>query len=388
MGASRTLLTVIASAAVAASCGTPPGPVTSPPAATGGATPTTAATATATPQPTGLRVVLRAPEGVAVDHVGNVFVSDFLGEVIVKIPPGGALEPFAGTGQAGLADAGSALPLAMFREPSGLAWGLAGELYVADHHNQRVWRIANQQLQLVAGSGATGQGAGGFGGDGSAATDALLNEPLGLVAALKALYIGDSFNSRVRVVAADGTIHTVLGGGTTPIGQTPIQGTDASAGILGYLALDSRGNLYVSERSGSPGPPGGARILRLAHDGTVTVFAGTGRPGFSGDGGPATGAQLSDPNGLAFDFAGNLLVCDSGNRRIRRITPDGVISTFAGTGADNPATVGSDAATSSIGSCYGLAIDPAGAIWLADGDNGRIVALDPSGRVTAVFGGT
>jgi sugar lactone lactonase YvrE len=358
-----------------------PGPVTAAPTAAGGARSTAAATAAT--------IVLKAPEGVAVDHVGNVFVADFPGELIIKITPGREVSLFAGTGVAGISDDGTSRLAAQFLEPSGLAWGTFGGLLVADHHNQRIWRIASDVVRLVAGSGPTGQGAGGFAGDGGPATAALLNEPLGLVMDRNgAVFIGDSFNHRVRRVTRDGMIDTVLGGGTKAVDSRPIDGREAKTGILGYVALDERGNLYVSERSGDAGATGGARILRLAADGSATVYAGANVPGFGGDGGPAIAARLNDPNGLAVDSAGNLLICDSENLRIRRIAPDGVITTVAGTGQPGVPIVGAQAADSPIGKCFGLAIDADGNVWAALGDTGQVVEFDRDWMIAAVYGGS
>jgi sugar lactone lactonase YvrE len=372
-----------------ASCTTPAGPSPASASASDAPQSAVAAESLAAPGATSAPIALVAPEGVAVDHVGNVFVADFPGEQIIQIAVGGEVSRFAGTGDAGMTDDGAMRSSAQFREPSGLAWGTFGSLLVADHHNQRIWRIASDVVRLIAGSGPAGQGAGGFAGDGGPAIEALLNEPLGLVVDRNGnVYIGDSFNHRVRRVTVDGIIDTVLGGGTVAVGSKPVDGRDAQTGILGYLALDERGNLFVSERSGHPSAPGGARILRLAPDGTVTVFAGTNVPGFGGDDGPASAAQLNDPNGLATDFHGNLLFCDSGNLRVRRITPDGVISTVAGTGKPGVPSVGAAGTSSPIGTCLGLAVDPAGNFWAALGDTGRIIEFDPDWTVAAVLGGS
>jgi sugar lactone lactonase YvrE len=376
-------------AAVLAGCSTPVGSAPTSTIAPASTVPTASTGTVSTAAATAADVVLKAPEGVAVDHVGNVFVADFPGELIIKVTPGGDVSHFAGTGVAGMSDDGTSSLSAQFREPSGLAWGTFGGLLVADHHNQRIWRIASDVVRLVAGSGPAGQGAGGFAGDGGPATNALLNEPLGLAMDRNgAIFIGDSFNHRVRRVSRDGIIETVLGGGTKAVGSKPIAGRDANTGILGYVTLDERGNLYVSERSGNPSAPGGARILRLAADGSMTVFGGTNVPGFGGDGGPATAAQLNDPNGLAVDSARNLLVCDSENLRIRRIAPDGVITTVAGTGEPGLPVVGNDGASSAIGKCFGLAIDADGNVWAALGDTGQVVEFDRDWMIAAVYGGS
>jgi hypothetical protein len=165
-----------------------------------------------------------------------------------------------------------------FSCPSGLAFDRAGNLYVADHENQRVRRIdASGKITTYAGSGLTGYGMGGYAGDGGPAARALLSQPVGLTSAPDgSLLIADGDNGRIRRITPDRRINTVKG----------------SAGILGYeyIAVTRDGALDVASQ-------GDNRIYQIAPDGQRTTIAGTGQRGFSGDGGPARSAKLSGPYG-------------------------------------------------------------------------------------------
>ena len=152
--------------------------------------------------------------------------------------------------------------------------------------------------------------------------------------------------------------------------------TLASIDAVG-VAVDGAGNVYVADYRNH-------RIRRIDPQGVITTFAGTGKRGYAGDGGPATAAQLSYPWGVAVDGAGNVYVADYGNHRIRRIDPQGVITTFAGTGKRGYAGDGGPATEARfLGPC-GLAVDGAGNVYVADRGNHRIRRIDTQGVITAI----
>jgi sugar lactone lactonase YvrE len=261
-------------------------------------------------------------------------------------------------------------PAVRLTNPSGLAIAPDGTLYVADYLGGRVFRIrADGALVTVAGGGLQAEGQ---------ATKSNVFGPTGLAFGPNGdLYIGEVGGSRISRLNAQGNLSTIASTGgmawglaISPAGElyasiggeevalvTPgrmnsidLSAVGGPAVWPGYLAFDSRGNLYIADLApvASPIPltppaAGGCRILKVTPDDTVSVIAGTGRCGFSGDGGPATAAQLDDPKGIAFDAAGNLYVADSHNYRIRRIDAKGIITTVAGksigrhTGDNGPA---------------------------------------------------
>jgi DNA-binding beta-propeller fold protein YncE len=168
-----------------------------------------------------------------------------------------------------------------------------------------------------------GTGVRGYSGDGGPAVKARLNQPEGFaIDRAGNLYVSDSANNRVRRIdARTGVITTVAGNGRHGYTGDGGPATKARLSDPYGLAFDAQGNLYVAE-------PDEGVVRRINTRGVITTFAGTGRLGFSGDGGPAVKAKLNQPDGLAFDSAGNLYIADNGNGRIREINKRGVITTF------------------------------------------------------------
>lgn len=259
--------------------------------------------------------------------------------------------------------------------PEGLAVGKAGSLYVADSGNCRVlWMSADGAISTVAGIGKRG-----FGGDNGPAMQATLT-PHGLaVDGFGNLFVSDFYNHRVRRVSPDGVITTVAGTGDAGCSG---DGDPAIHATLNYpegLAVDRVGNLYIADSDS-------CRVRRVSPDGVITTVAGTGNAGCSGDGGPATQATLSYPDGLAVDGDGNLYVADRGNRRVRRVSPDGVITTVAGTGEYGSGGDGSPATNATLSYPGGLAVDEVGNLYIADCYNCRVRRVSPDGVITTVAG--
>jgi sugar lactone lactonase YvrE len=240
-----------------------------------------------------------------------------------------------------------------------------GNLFVVDRGNSQVRRFTiDGPISTVAGTGESG-----FSGDGGAATKAKLSDPMGLAVDRNGnLWIAEV--GRVRRIDADGIITTVAGGGT----KEPADGLSATSVRLRLphsLAVDDAGNLYVAEQRRP-------RVYKVNPKGLITVVAGTGESGFSGDGGPATKARLKVPYALTVDRAGNLYIAEAGlNRtvlldgtpvlaeggRVRRVSPDGTITTVVGGGA-GVLMLGGPAVPAAIDP-RGLAIDTAGNLLIA-----------------------
>jgi len=270
-------------------------------------------------------------------------------------PPGYIINTAAGSDWIG--DGGPAT-LAILRQPGGVAADNRGNLYIAETGGHRVRKLDRSGvITTVAGTGVAG-----FSGDGGAATAAQLSSPYGLAAdALGNLYIADLGNARVRCVDAKGNITTVAGGGTLAPGPAN-EGLAATTMLLNsprnLLAIDG-GGLYISDF-------GGHRLFQLSTGGLLTTVAGTGAPGFSGDGGLASAAQLAFPAGLAVGFDGSLYIADSLNHAVRRIS-SGVI-----------VTVGS------VGIPVGMAFDIFATLFVADIDVGALLRFPADGALPPV----
>jgi sugar lactone lactonase YvrE len=255
--------------------------------------------------------------------------------------------------------------------PTAIAFDAAGNLYFTDARNHRVRKIDRQGIiTTVAGSGPTGASNGGYSGDGGPATAARLNTPIGLVVDRAGnLLIIDRNNKRIRKVGTDGTISTVAGGGTAPL-TDGAQATAVALNTPQHAALDGAGNLYF-------GDTGDNRIYKLSPTGIISFVAGTGVSGYSGDAGPATQAQIFRPFGLAVDRAGSLYFLDSSSRRVRKISAEGLITTVAGSGPLDPApgSFGGDngpATEAKLRGGIGVAIDSVGNLYVGDQGNNRI----------------
>ncbi len=322
------------------------------------------------------------PWDVTVDGAGNLYITDSYNGRIRKVDAStGNISTVAGTG--GSIGDGGAATAAQLNSPQGLALDGAGNLYIADAHNDRIRKVdaSTGIISTVAGIGTFGYS----GGDGGAATAALLRFPAGVAVDGEGnLYIADWDNHRIRKVdASTGNISTVAG---TTQGYSGDGGAATSAQI-NYpddVAVDGSGNLYIAN--------GNNRIRKVdASTGIISTVAGTGAFGYSGDGGPATSAQIRGPSGMAVDGAGNLYFADWGNHRIRKVDAStGIISTVAGIGAFNYSGYSGDggaATAAQLNSPQGLTLDSAGALYIADSYNHRIRKVDAAGVITT-FAGT
>ncbi len=234
----------------------------------------------------------------------------------------------------------------------------------------------NHSVRKIAGgtmSTVVGNGLGiqGTGGDGGPATSAILDTPTAILLDNSGnLYIADTLNNRVRKVGTDGNINTVAGNGAANSTGDGGAATSAAINSPEGIAVDRTGNLYISDTAGH-------RVRKVAPDGTITTIAGNGSGGFHGDGGPATQASLYYPKGLAVDGAGNLFIADWLNSRIRVVTPDGNIYTAAGNGSFAYYGDGGPATSAALRFPWGLTVDSSGKVYVADDENSVIRVLTP-----------
>ncbi len=265
---------------------------------------------------------LYQPEGVAVDAAGNLYIADCHNHCIRKVDTTGIITTVAGTGEEGYSGDGGLATDARLAYPEDVALDSSGNLYIADRGNLRVRRMdTNGIITTVAGTGERG-----YGGDGGLTTEARLNSTSGVAVDPSGnLYLADSNNDRVRKVGTNGIITTVAGTGVREYSGDGGLATDARIAYPTSVAVDPAGNLYIADFMNN-------RVRKVGTNGIITTVAGTGVEGYSGDGGPATEAKLSYLGGVAVDASDNLYIADYSNYRVRKVDTNGIITTVAGTG--------------------------------------------------------
>src|SRR2546425_878237 len=314
---------------------------------------------------------LRYPSSVAIDAAGNLFIADTINNRVRRVAAGtGIITTVAGTGTPGFGGDGGPAVSAQLTYPSSVAIDAGGNLFIVDTTNNRIRQVAADTgiITTVAGTEIAG-----FSGDGGPATSAQLSTPTGIaVDAAGNLLIADANNDRIRRVAADtGIISTVAGSGVAGFSGDDGRATDAELNFPYYVALDAGNNVFIADQ-------GNFRIRRVASGtGTISTVAGTGHAGFSGDSGPATSAQLSVPYGVAVNATGTLFIADQGNFRVRQVAAStGTITTVAGTGIPGFIGDGGPAASAQLSVSYGVTLDVVGNLFVADTGNNRIRAVD------------
>jgi trimeric autotransporter adhesin len=318
------------------------------------------------------------PFAVTVDTSGNFYIADLGNDVIRKVTvtsgstctvgtttvacPTGNISTVAGMGTLpSFSGDGSAATKANLEFPSGVVVDNQGNLYIADTGNRRIRKVnTSGTISTVAGNGLAS-----YSGDLGPATAAQLNSPTGVgVDTSGNIYVADSLNGVVREVLQGGTIFSI-GGGTLVSPQG--------------VAVDSSGNAYIAD-------PQDNRVRKIGADGSFTVFAGNGTPGYSGDGGAATNAELNWPISVAVDQDGNVYIADFYNYRIRKVGIDGTITTVAGNGIQGYSGDGGPATLASINGSLGIAVDTAGNLYIADANNSRVREVTVDGIIQTIAG--
>ncbi|MHB8519486.1 MAG: NHL domain-containing protein [Limisphaerales bacterium] len=356
--------------------------------------------------------------GEAVDRFGNLFIADQVNNRIRKVDTNGIITTVAGNGAPGFSGDGGPAASASLSSLGGVALDTSGNLFIAA--NYRIRKVdLNGTITTVVGNGSQG-----YSGDGGAATNASLNNPLAVaVDALGNIFIADSANNRIRKVDVNGIITTVAGLSASDIavdgsgnlfvaanyrilkvdvngiittvagnensgdywGNDPSDGGAATNQLLAAtgVAVDGSGNLFIADRDH-------LRIRKVDVKGIITTVAGGGIND-PGDGRAATNARLSSPSGVRVDVLGNLFIVDGGmdggNGRIRKVDVNGIITTVAGNGLPGYSGDGGPAIHASLSSLDGVAVDASGNLFIADTANNRIRKVGTNGIITTVAGG-
>jgi uncharacterized protein (TIGR03437 family) len=303
---------------------------------------------------------------VAIDGAGNLFIADYGNHRVRKVSSKGIITTIAGTEIAGFSGDGGPATSAQLSSPAGVAVDFMGNLFIADAVTGVRKVSANGMITTVAGGGVSVAL-----GDGGPATAAGINSPFGVaVDFMGNFFIADTGNNRIRKVSASGIITTVAGTGSR--GDSGDGGPAIAAQLDGPLgvAVDFMGNVFVADTANN-------RIRKVSASGIITTVAGTGKFGFSGDGSMATAALLA-PFGVAVDFFGNLYVTDTGNLRIRKVS-DGIITTIAGTGRQGFSGDGGPAIGGDLTDPVGISLDAQGNVFFSERNLNRIrrLALSP-----------
>lgn len=300
--------------------------------------------------------------GVAVDAAGNRYIADTANYRIRKVTPAGVISTVAGIGTRGFSGDGGAATSASIGQVYRIAVDAAGNLLLADAGNYRIRKVApDGTISTIAGNGSSA-----FSGDGGPATSAGMAPTSVFAGSAGTIFFTDISNDRVRQISADGVVSTVAGNGVEGFSGDGGPATAASLSDPWDAVVDGAGNLYVSDRNN-------VRIRKVT-GGTISTIAGNGSWAFSGDGGPATAAGFGNPLDIELDTAGNLYITDTSNNRVRRVTPAGIIGTFAGNGTQGFSGDGGPATSAQFSFPGGLAIG-GGFVYINDSTNYRVRAV-------------
>jgi uncharacterized protein (TIGR03437 family) len=269
------------------------------------------------------------------------------------------------------------------------ALNVAVDVYADHSGNLFIADQYNHRIRKITPNGTistvAGTGAQGFSGDGGKAVDAQINTPTGITGdSAGNLYIGDVGNQRIRKVSASGIITTIAGNGSKGYGGDGGQAVDAMLYNASRMSLDPSGNLYIADQSNH-------RIRKVSPAGKISTFAGNGAGtpatgAFSGDGGPAVDASLNNPTSIVVDGTGVVYFCDQFNQRIRKVALDGTISTIAGNGNPGFSGDGGSATSASLNFPGGMALDASGNLYFSDDANFRTRMVSAKGTISTIAG--
>lgn len=333
--------------------------------------------AVATTAPLGiLNALAAAPDGTVyfVEQSQNLIVAPFIR--VRKLTQDGKLVTVTGGHGVGYSNNGVLASDAQVGQITGLAIDARGNLFLADMRQHRIQKVD------LTGSLTTIAGVERFAGDSRNAGSAVMNLPTGLVTDTAGnVYVGESWGLRIRKIDAGGSgaISTFAGNGLFGDYGDGLPATGASFAWLNQMVFLSDGSLLVADFTNN-------RVRRIDISGMITTFAGNGQPGGAGDGGPAVNAQMTNPFGIAVDPSGNVYISETFGHRIRMVAPDGKITTIAGSGKPGYSGDGGAAREAQLAAPRSLAFDSQGNLYVADANNFRIRRISPAGKIQTVAG--
>ena len=321
-----------------------------------------------------VRCGLTGPQDVLVNSKGEVFIADTGNQTIRKVDTSGIITTVSGNGGTGTSGDDVATTLAM-STPMSLALDSNGNLFIAEFGTNRIRRLNTSTGKIDT---AIGDGIPGFAGDAGPANKVEMNLPTGVaVDGSGNLYFADSLNNRIRRLSG-GNVNTFAGNGGLSRSGDGGPAASAQLNLPTGVAVDAAGNTYISDTANHV-------VRRVSTSGVITNYAGTGTPGNAGDGGAAASAQLNSPQGLAVDSSGNLYIADAGNHKVRKVT-NGTISTLAGSGTAGFGGDGGAAGSALLNLPYGVALDAAGNVYIAEFASNRVRRVGTNGNIATIAG--
>jgi hypothetical protein len=302
---------------------------------------------------------LNWPRDMVVRADGSLYIADTNNHCIRKVTTDGTISTVVGTGRSGYSGDGNRAASAQLNRPRDVEVGTDGGLYIADTDNHCIRKVTpDGVIKTLAGIGTSG-----YSGDRGLATSAQLAWPQDVAAGTNgSLYFTDTGNHRIRKVSPEGRISTVAGTGTCGYTGDEVLATKAQLARPRGVAMGIDGCLYIGDTENHC-------IRKIVPDGTITTVVGNGTEGYSGDGGPATSAQLAWPRGVLLDVNGSLYIADCGNSVIRKVAPDGTIITVAGIGTEGYSGDGGPANSAELADPHGIAIGEDISLYISEPRN-------------------
>ena len=318
--------------------------------------------------------ILYAPSNVALDNMGNLYIADEYNHRVRKIDITGIISTIAGTGTSGYTADGIAATASGLNDPYGIAFDVAGNIYISDNNQSRIRKVdAAGIITTIAGTGTSG-----YTGDGIPATAAELSGPDGLkVDGAGNIFFADVRNNSVRRIdAASGIITTFAGTETLGFAGDGLAATTAEFHYPSDVAIDAIGNVFIADLQNR-------RMRKVDTAGIINTIAGTGGSGSVGDGSTATTATFMYPSNIEIDSIGNVFIADGNANKVRKINRTGIINTIAGTGTAGHTGDGSPATAAELNGPGGIAIDKYGSLYIAEGAGNYIRKISTGNSLPA-----